>query len=46
MTYDEFFEEVVRLYNEDANGEFYVMHLANEYPELYAQYCEEEGLLD
>jgi hypothetical protein len=46
MNYTEFIEELTRLYNEEDNGEFYVMHLANEYPDLYAQYCEEEGLLD
>jgi hypothetical protein len=47
VTYEEFYDEVVRLYNDDEiDGELAVVRLAEEHPEHYERYCREEGLLD
>jgi hypothetical protein len=47
MTYDEFVEELTRLYNDETiDGEGAVVLLAAEHPTLYERYCREEGLMD
>lgn len=47
MSYEEFVMELTRLYqDENYDGHKQVVLFAGEYPEHYARYCEEEGLIE
>jgi predicted nucleotidyltransferase len=47
VSYEEFVMELTRLYqDENYDGHKQVVLFAGEYPEHYARYCEEEGLIE